>query len=93
MKIIAFLFLLVAISPAYAKEKSVCYHIDGMTCSTCSLTIKVAVKKLDGILSIIVDAKKNMANVLFEDQKISALQIAQTITDSGYKATEKTCDN
>jgi copper ion binding protein len=93
MNKIAFLFSFIALSAAHAGEKSACYKVEGMTCAACSVTIKTAVKKLDGISSIVVDPKKDSAKVIFEDQKATSVKIAQAITDAGYKATEKTCEN
>lgn len=93
MKFAIFLFLFSGLSSAKASEKTTCLRVEGMTCAACSVTIKTAVKKLDGIVSVKIDKSHNSATVIFNDQETSAVHIANAITIAGYKASEKVCDN
>ena len=67
--------------------KSTELAVAGMTCGSCAVTIKAALGKLDGIASVEVDADAGSATVRFDDSKVSAEQIAEKVTESGYKAT------
>jgi mercuric ion binding protein len=87
------MFLMVGLNLTHAAEKIACYKIEGMTCATCSITIKTAAKKVDGVTKATVDTKNETAKVTFEDSKTSSVKISQAITNSGYKATEQTCVN
>jgi len=90
---VTFLFSFVVFSSAYATEKTACYKVEGMTCAACSVTIKAAAMKVEGVASVTVDAKNDSAKVTFEDQKTTSAKIAQAITTSGYKASERSCEN
>ncbi len=64
--------------------------IEGMTCASCSVTVRKAAKHLDGVNSIKVDVDAGQAAVTFDPAKVSAQQIADRITDAGYKTTVAT---
>lgn len=93
MKVIAALITFMAISSTDAAEKTVCYKVEGITCSACSVTIRAAAKKVDGVAGVNVDVRQELAQVIFEDQKTTPTQIASAITNSGYKASEVDCPN
>ena len=61
--------------------------ITGMTCASCSVTVKAAVNKLDGIASIEVDTDAGQAVVAYDGERVTAEQIAQAVTDAGYATT------
>jgi copper ion binding protein len=61
--------------------------VEGMTCASCSVTVKTAAKKLDGLATIEVDVAAGTATVTFDSARVTAEQIAATITDAGYKTT------
>lgn len=61
--------------------------IAGMTCASCSVTVKTAVKRLDGLVSINVDVDAGQATVTYAGDTLTAEQIAQAISDAGYQTT------
>lgn len=61
--------------------------IEGMTCASCSVTVRTAVNKLSGVASIEVDVAKGSATVKFDSAQVSAEDIAKKITDAGYAST------
>jgi len=77
------------LSPAWAEQ--VCFEVQGMTCSTCPLTVKAAVKKLKGIAEVKASLQDKSTVVDFDSQKINAAEIKNAIDSVGYKAIPKEC--
>ena len=63
--------------------------IEGMTCHSCSVTVRVAAKKLDGVQDVEVDVTAGLATVTFDSAKVTPQQIAAQISEAGYKTTVK----
>ena len=63
--------------------------VKGMTCSTCPLTVKVALKKQPGVSEVSVDYKAQSASVKFNPEKIKAEQLAAAVTEAGFPTTVK----
>ena len=61
--------------------------VDGMTCEKCVDSVHGATVGMDGVMSIAVDLKDNLATVTFDDAKTSADEIAAAINDVGFEAT------
>ncbi|MCB0347669.1 MAG: heavy-metal-associated domain-containing protein [Bdellovibrionales bacterium] len=76
-------------SSAWAEKA--CFEVQEMTCATCSLTIKAAVKKLKGISEVKVSFEEKNAMVDFDSQKINVTEIKKAIDGVGYKATPQEC--
>ena len=62
------------------------YTVTGMTCSSCELTIRTAVNKVEGVGTVPVDAEAGPAEVTFDASKVSAAEIADAISATGYNA-------
>lgn len=92
----SFRFFLIAISLLLnniSLAETICLDIQGMTCATCPLTAKAAVKKLDGVNKVNVSFKEQNAVVTFDLQKVTSTAIKKAIDDVGYKATQVKCKN
>ncbi|HHO54390.1 MAG TPA: copper chaperone [Deltaproteobacteria bacterium] len=63
------------------------FAVEGMSCGSCSITVRAAVDRLDGIASVEVDVDGGAATVTFDGGRVTAEQIARAITSSGYTAT------
>lgn len=61
--------------------------VEGMTCEKCVDSVHGATVGMDGVMSIAVDLKDNLATVTFDDAKTSADKIATAINDAGFEAT------
>ena len=62
------------------------FRVDGMTCGTCALSIKIALKKLDGVVDVEVSYKKKEAKVFYEEGKVTVEQVVKAIKNVGkYK--------
>ena len=77
-----------ALSKEYAAHtKEVKLKVDGMTCSMCPLTIKTALKKLDGVTDADVSYRDREAKVRYEEGKVTVDEIVKAIENAGnYKA-------
>lgn len=58
--------------------------VEGMTCGSCEVTIRVAVTKLVGVESVEVSYDRGSAVVHYDHARIAPEVIAQAITDLGY---------
>jgi copper chaperone CopZ len=61
--------------------------IEGMTCGSCSVTVKTAANKLAGLATIEIDVPAGTAAVTFDSAVVSAEQIAAKISAAGYATT------
>jgi len=60
-------------------------HIEGMSCNHCLNAVNKALASLPGLQ---VDSVRiGRADLKFDPAKVSAVQIAAAVTDSGYRAT------
>lgn len=72
---------------ALAAERTATFAVENMTCSTCPLTIKVAVKKIDGVKDVQVKYERKTATVVFDDARTATDAIARAMNDAGFPAT------
>ncbi len=88
------LALLVATSgapfAAMAAEQTATLDVPGMTCSSCPITVKKALMKVDGVQRVTSSFEKKEAVVTFDDSKTSPEKLSMAITNAGYPATVKT---
>jgi periplasmic mercuric ion binding protein len=86
-------FLLIIVSyavltlPVFADEQTVTMDIEKMSCTTCPLTVRIAMQRVDGVQEVDVDFESKTAVVTFDDDKTTAEEVAQASTDVGYPAT------
>jgi len=92
-KLFSLLTMLAISAGAFAAEKSTTcnYDVKGMTCPSCEATLKVRVKKLDGIITVKASNAKSNATVSFDPQKTSSEKIKAAIEKIGYEAKLKQC--
>ena len=60
-----------------------------MTCASCPLTVKLALKKVSGVNNVSVDYKAHSAEIKFDPDKTGPDQLAKVVTDIGYPTTVK----
>lgn len=75
-----------ATSVASEKQDQVVIPVKGMTCAGCSAAVRVAVKRLDGVVSVEVDHEKASATVVRNPEKVTVEQIVEAINRTGFKA-------
>ena len=76
-------------SMAMATVQTVTLDVPGMTCSSCPITVKKALKKVDGVQQVKASFEKREAVVTFDDKKTSVEKLSLASTNAGYPATVK----
>ncbi len=62
-------------------------RVEGMTCASCEVSIRVAAEKLDGVASASVDYATGTAEVRYDPARLTPNRIAEAISTLGYPAT------
>jgi len=71
------------------RQQTVTLDVQNMTCAMCTLTIKKALQKVDGIERVTVDYDSKTATVTFDGTKTDTTALIKAITEAGYPATVK----
>jgi len=74
---------------AMAAVQTVTLDVPGMTCSSCPITVKKALTKVDGVQQVKTSLEKKEAVVLFDDSKTSVAKLSMATADAGFSATLK----
>ena len=64
------------------------YHVEGMTCDHCEMSIQKGVNELNGIITVEANYEDSTARVVFDPSQTDQKQIAQAIEKRGYKVVE-----
>ena len=84
-----FIILLITVVFLNAKEVVTEYNIDGMMCGmNCPMKVKDAIINVDGIKSCDVSFENSNAIIKYDDEKINAKTIANTISKETYYKVE-----
>lgn len=80
---------LAASSGAIAAVQTITLDVPGMTCSSCPITVKKALMKVDGVQQVKASFDKREAVVTFDDAITSAAKLSLASGDAGYPVTIK----
>ena len=58
-----------------------------MTCATCPITVKMALKQVPGVSDVKIDFEKKTATVQVDMDKANALMLTKATTDAGFPST------
>jgi len=72
-----------------AAPKTVTLSVPGMTCTLCPVTIKIALKRVDGVSAVDVSYEQKQAVVTYDDAKTGVAALTKATTDAGYPSTVK----
>ncbi|MBI3185952.1 MAG: heavy-metal-associated domain-containing protein [Myxococcales bacterium] len=72
---------------AAAGIKTATLSVEGMTCASCTVTVRMSLKKLDGVKEATVKLDERRAIVQYDPAKLTPQQMADAVTKAGYKAT------
>lgn len=81
-----------AASPARAEgaaapgSAAVPLHVEGMTCPSCKVAVRTALKKLDGVKDARVDVAAKSATVEYDPTKVTPQQLVDAVNQLGYQA-------
>lgn len=81
--------LMVLVTAAWVTPRTITLSVPGMTCATCPITIKAALKKVPGVTDVTVSYERLEAVVTFDDTKTDADALIKATTDAGYPSTVK----
>lgn len=59
-------------------------HVDGMTCPSCSLAVRVALERLDGVSDARVSVAEKRATVSYDPGRVTPEDMARAVTRAGY---------
>ena len=77
-----------AVAAQVTDSATVRMHISGMTCGTCPVTARVALKKLSGVYEATVTLDDSLGVVRYDPRRVAPAQIAAHLTRlTGFKAT------
>jgi mercuric ion binding protein len=85
-----FFSLLAAVVPAHAGERVVTLEVNGMTCSTCPLTVRQVLRGVKGVRLAKVDMKAASAEVTFNDAMTSPVDLAKAVSEAGFPSRPRT---
>jgi len=71
-----------------AKIMTASFTIEKMTCDTCPISVRKAMKRVDGVETVKVDFETKVAVVTYDADITTAAEIAAASTDVGYPATQ-----
>lgn len=70
-----------------AGERTVTFAVEKMTCAACPITVRKAMRQVEGVKSVTVDFEAKTATVVFDSAVASPEQIGAASADAGYPAT------
>ena len=72
---------------AAAHSQTATFAVANMTCATCPISVKTAMKGVPGVQSVNVNFEKKTAVVVFDPSQVKPAVIAAASTGVGYPAT------
>ena len=76
------------LASAEATEASAQFSIENMTCATCPISVRKAMKRVEGVKSVEVDFETKIATVVYDPAIATPAEIAAASTNVGYPAAE-----
>ena len=84
-----FLSLVLVALPAQAAPRTVQLDVKGMNCATCPLTVRLALRKVVGVIDAKVTLEPPVAIVTYDDAKTSTDEFTRATANAGYPSTPK----
>lgn len=81
------LSLVLVALPANAEQRSVQLDVKGMNCATCPITVRVALKKVPGVLDARVTLEPPVAEVVYDDAQTNPEHLARATANAGFPST------
>ena len=82
--LIAIAMLPAALPSAQAATRTATLDVNGMTCSTCRLTVRQVLLKSPGVSHAKADFKNAAATVTFDDTATNAGRLVNAVTEAGF---------
>ena len=78
------LSLALAALPAHAEQRSVQLDVKSMSCGTCPITVRLALRKVPGVLDAKVTLDPPIAEVIYDDARTNPEHLTRATTDAGF---------
>ena len=75
-------------APAWAAMKTVALSVPGMTCASCPVTIRAALKRVDGVKDIAVIGETDI-QVTYDDARTNVAALINATKNAGYPSSVK----
>ena len=85
-KITIALVLAITSLSSWAKPQTITLDLPTMNCAMCPITVKKALKRVDGVAKAEVSYEHKQAVVTFEDTQPSAEKLIEATTNAGYSS-------
>ncbi len=77
--------------PALAAEpRTVTLDVPGMTCGTCPITVRLALKRVPGVIDARADFDSKTATVTYDPDQTNVQALTRATADAGYPSTVPT---
>lgn len=87
MKSVVLMSALFAAGPALAAPQTTTLSVPAMSCASCPVTIKAALSKVPGVVSIKSDLSKRQTTVVYDDAKTNLAALSKATADAGFPST------
>lgn len=67
-------------------DSTVVIPVEGMTCASCTVAVRTAVKRIEGVKSVEASREQNHAVVVYNASKAKPEQFVDAISKLGYRA-------
>lgn len=74
-------------APVWAAQKTATLSVQGMSCATCPITVKMALMKLGGVVNVTSNLGKSETTVVYDDARVSLETLTQATKDAGFPST------
>ncbi|MFO1186768.1 MAG: cation transporter [Alphaproteobacteria bacterium] len=69
-----------------SETRTITFVVENMTCAACPITVRKAMRKVKGVISVDVDFEARTATVAFDPSLTNADAIAAASANAGYPA-------
>ena len=83
------LTLLAMSGAAFAAPKTVTLSVPSMNCSTCPITVRTALRRVDGVEKVAVTYEPKEAVVTFDDAKTTVDKLRAATANAGFPSLVK----
>lgn len=73
--------------PGWAAQQTVTLSVPGMTCATCPITVKKALKRIEGVIDVKSNLAKRETTVVFDNTRAKVEALTKATREAGFPST------
>lgn len=73
--------------PAWSAQQTVTLSIPAMNCATCPITVKKALTRLEGVVTVKSELDRRQTTVVFDDARVNLAAITRATQEAGFPST------